>query len=733
MRKYIILLILTAGTANVYSQFYKTIKVDSTFLTPRLPSDPGAAANGFIYYNTVDFRFKIYEGGVWKYISSSLSSSPNQWLLSGNTLSNPNTEFLGSTNNYSLRFRTNNIQRMIIDSLGSVAIAGNPAFYSTYGDLKLTVNGGMAITSSNIIRAYIEDINAGNSEFVMRDASFLDKIFLRTSGTSYFNGGNIGIGTTTPNPGAKLQVAGNISSPGINLGSEKFGLAATADSLYATAIGYLSKAKSFATAVGASAQANGDYSVALGESSFANALQSVALGRGSSSTANLGIAIGYGSNIGHAGSIVIGSSASSTAANQFIAGSSLAGYDVREAVFGMSESSSNANLYGGVKIRATNGSGNNINGANLKIAGGVGTGTGAGGFIAFNTSSAGISGSTLNPEVERMRILPTGEVGVATSTPTEKLDVAGNLKFSGALMPGNSTGTSGQVLTSAGPGVAPTWTTPSSGSSTAWNLGGNSITNSPVNYLGTSNNSSLRIKTVGSERMIIDSLGNVGIGTTSPQAKLHVNGSSRFDLGSDATGDIFYRNAAGQFTRLSVGLSNQVLSVNSGLPVWANTNRLLAKRTTSSAAIANTETQIIAATVLANTLAVGDVIRLTAYGIQTNSTILSTSVYRIRVGTTTLTGNIVASSSWDNGTTTRTNIIIKVTADILITAVGASGTAIGQVDVNKGYVSGNPPLGVATAVGINTTVNNIAEFTFISGAATTTNTFHTATLEIIKN
>lgn len=50
-----------------------------------------------------------------------------------------------------------------------------------------------------------------------------------------------------------------------------------------------------------------------------------------------------------------------------------------------------------------------------------------------------------------------GNVGIATTSPTEKLDVAGNIKFSGALMPNNVAGTAGQVLTSQGDGQPPLW------------------------------------------------------------------------------------------------------------------------------------------------------------------------------------------------------------------------------------------------------------------------------------
>ncbi len=43
------------------------------------------------------------------------------------------------------------------------------------------------------------------------------------------------------------------------------------------------------------------------------------------------------------------------------------------------------------------------------------------------------------------------------NTPTEALDVTGNVRFSGALMPNNNAGTPGYVLSSNGSGTAPTW------------------------------------------------------------------------------------------------------------------------------------------------------------------------------------------------------------------------------------------------------------------------------------
>lgn len=55
--------------------------------------------------------------------------------------------------------------------------------------------------------------------------------------------------------------------------------------------------------------------------------------------------------------------------------------------------------------------------------------------------------------------------------------------------------------------------------------------------------------------------------TASGQRALYTTaGNVRFDLGSDATGDIFYRNSSGNLTRLGAGTNGHVLTLASGLP-----------------------------------------------------------------------------------------------------------------------------------------------------------------------
>ena len=66
----------------------------------------------------------------------------------------------------------------------------------------------------------------------------------------------------------------------------------------------------------------------------------------------------------------------------------------------------------------------------------------------------------------------------------------------------------------------------------------------------------------------------VGIGTTQTltnktlTSSTNILGGVTMTLGSDATGDIYYRNSSGFLTRLGVGSNGQFLNISSGLPTW---------------------------------------------------------------------------------------------------------------------------------------------------------------------
>jgi len=69
--------------------------------------------------------------------------------------------------------------------------------------------------------------------------------------------------------------------------------------------------------------------------------------------------------------------------------------------------------------------------------------------------------------------------------------------------------------------------------------------------------------------IVVDSnAGNSGFGLINPAAKLHVSGSTRFDLGSDVTGDFLYRNSSGFLTARHPTTNGFVLTLVGGLPDW---------------------------------------------------------------------------------------------------------------------------------------------------------------------
>lgn len=75
-----------------------------------------------------------------------------------------------------------------------------------------------------------------------------------------------------------------------------------------------------------------------------------------------------------------------------------------------------------------------------------------------------------------------------------------------------------------------------------------------------------------------------------------------YDDSAGATGDLYYRNSSGVFTRLPVGAAGKTLGVNSGLPTWVDSNSTFTTSTkTSNYTISSTDTVVFANATSGNT------------------------------------------------------------------------------------------------------------------------------------
>ncbi len=153
---------------------------------------------------------------------------------------------------------------------------------------------------------------------------------------------------------------------------------------------------------------------------------------------------------------------------------------------------------------------------------------------------------------EKMRLTSGGAVGIGDATPDYILDVerAGNSRF--ANFEASSTGT-GYVYNA----VVNTGGTTYYGNEDS--VGGAVITSALAyaSFFGSNSATATHLVTNGTARLTVDSSGNVGIGTTSPDIKLHVMAADTTNAADASSNLIIEDTGASYLTFLSDAVSEQ--------------------------------------------------------------------------------------------------------------------------------------------------------------------------------
>lgn len=354
---------------------------------------------------------------------------------------------------------------------------GNFTIYNSAGALQLRASGGVAAGSpitwlyAMQVETDAEITNAPNTaqKSYWRNAN----AWIASLADTYLDlGGSVGV-----------RVTGTLSCPGAGTNSERFGDSTTATGNSTVAIGQGASASydncvvvgqnsyttsTAATIIGRNAHGgtssvvvgnagiSGSFGIAVGQNSNANT-NSVAIGASANASGNDSISIGFAaSDGGYADCIVIARGGAATAANQLVIGNG--DMSILNAYIGKGVVHATP---ADVTFQSTGGSGTDIAGADLTVAGGRGTGTGIGGDLIFSTAPpAGGSGSTLNALVARMKIYYDGkvEIGDLVGGNHSRFEADGTLVFVGNATVWKDINIAGENLTPPSAG-APTYGT----------------------------------------------------------------------------------------------------------------------------------------------------------------------------------------------------------------------------------------------------------------------------------
>ena len=189
-----------------------------------------------------------------------------------------------------------------------------------------------------------------------------------------------------------------------------------------------------------------------------------------------------------------------------------------------------------------------------------------------NSLSIFTDNTTSASQIEAFTLLQDGKLGLNTLLPTEQLHVTGNIKGTGTVSTGafilpNASGTSGQVLSWPSSGTTLEWSDVSGGTA---GVVQDADGDTKIQVEESTDEDKIRFDTAGTQRMVITDDGKVGIGTDNPVQPLQVDGSiysngGEFfvnnNKGISAVGDLVFKTNDGtnyQTTMHLDGADNRV-------------------------------------------------------------------------------------------------------------------------------------------------------------------------------
>jgi hypothetical protein len=488
--------------------------------TDQLALNTGGAGRLFI---ASDGRVGVGAANVTGGINLEVIGSAPTLRVTGTSASNAKFELVSvgatlwsqicSGSDGSLSFNRDGTERMRLDSSGRLLLgqSTNPDGYYFIVNTGSGSNNNAVQLSNNANADLRINLTSGVS-LINANTGILA---LGTSGTERLridSSGNVGIGTATTISGVKLNVDTGINCNGLNVSgtggffnsANKFGVDNNAGitRMYSSGPNTSTRGSydfratdSVGTLDESRMVIDSSGRVGIGTSSPVQKLDVAGVIRGGDASATSGALILEG--------LYSGSDVINTFGSQHSSAATVIGYGVRprNGTTGYTSTTGISSLFRGAL---------EVGGADVAVR------------VLYAGASTTPIGNVITMS-EAMRIDNAGRVGIGTSSPGYKLEVFG-------------TSNANEIRSSDGTTISQ-WYQDTGG----------------ISYFGTVSNHPLAFRTNSSERMRIDSSGNVGIGTGAPGAKLHVIGfEARIESPIANDGFLRFTNTSGS---MSIGMS----------------------------------------------------------------------------------------------------------------------------------------------------------------------------------